>query len=376
MLKKILIIYLFICGVNLLAQNGILKTYYSSGKISSRLSFAKDVLVGKSFWYFKNGNLKEEKDYSNGRLNGISRTYYENGLIRSEFRYNMGVLDGVQKYYYSNGGLDYIRNYTFGKLISEKIFEYDTLYIAPLSAYKEGQVKKTLDNTDFICSIDVCPEPIGGIEEIQSNLIYPKLAKQFQLEGSVLIRVNVLRNGNIGDIEILKGLGLGCDEAAINAVKKTKFVPGMQNGKPVNADVTFTIFFNLKENTLQKSVVKNSKKAENINDNSDESYIKCSLEKCPKPIGGITELLSNLRYPPQAKRNKIEGEVQIKVSINEFGFVVGAEVLKGIGYGCDEAAKSLLLKTQFIPAKEDGKEIPSEAEITIPFILHSNKNYR
>ncbi len=44
---------------------------------------------------------------------------------------------------------------------------------------------------------------------------------------------------------LLRGIGAGCDEAALDAVKKVKFIPGMQNGKAVNVEVTVPILFKL-----------------------------------------------------------------------------------------------------------------------------------
>ena len=102
---------------------------------------------------------------------------------------------------------------------------------------------------------------------------------------------------------------------------------------------------------------------------SESSFITCDTENCPKPIGGITQLLKILRYPPNAKRNNISGEVVLKAKVNEIGFVISTEVLKGLGYGCEEAAKSALIKTQFEPAKKNNIDVESIIEVIIPFIL-------
>ncbi|MEQ9299064.1 MAG: energy transducer TonB [Cyclobacteriaceae bacterium] len=46
----------------------------------------------------------------------------------------------------------------------------------------------------------------------------------------------------------------------------------------------------------------------------------------------------NLKYPEEALKNKVEGEVLVKLIINKDGSIDGLEVIEGIGYGCDEAA--------------------------------------
>ncbi|MCB0753353.1 MAG: hypothetical protein KDC52_17915, partial [Ignavibacteriae bacterium] len=79
---KIYFLLCFFLTIHLIAQDGIVKSYYGKGKISSRVSFVDDILEGQSFWYYENGNLKTEKNYSNGKLNGVWRNYYESGLLK------------------------------------------------------------------------------------------------------------------------------------------------------------------------------------------------------------------------------------------------------------------------------------------------------
>ena len=89
------------------------------------------------------------------------------------------------------------------------------------------------------------PEPIGGIAEIQKKIEYPEIAKRAGLEGKVYVRAYVDENGNVTKAEVVKGLGGGCDEAALDAILKTKFSPGTQRGKPIKVQVTIPIIFKL-----------------------------------------------------------------------------------------------------------------------------------
>ena len=104
------------------------------------------------------------------------------------------------------------------------------------------------DNTEefiFIPVAEVMPEPIGGISEIQKKIIYPPFAVRAGIQGKVFIKAFVDEKGNVIKTEIIKGIGAGCDEAAIAAVMKTKFKPGKQRGKPVRVQVSIPIFFKL-----------------------------------------------------------------------------------------------------------------------------------
>ncbi|MBT8382012.1 MAG: energy transducer TonB [Ignavibacteria bacterium] len=97
----------------------------------------------------------------------------------------------------------------------------------------------------YFVAVEEMPEPIGGIGEIQKKIIYPEIAKRAGLEGKVLVNAFVDESGNVIKVEVIKGIGLGCDEAAVNAVLQTKFKPGKQRGKSVKVKITIPITFKL-----------------------------------------------------------------------------------------------------------------------------------
>jgi TonB family protein len=97
----------------------------------------------------------------------------------------------------------------------------------------------------YFVAVEEMPEPIGGIAEIQKKIEYPEIAKRAGLEGKVYVRAYVDENGDVIKAEVVKGLGGGCDEAALDAIVKTKFSPGTQRGKPIKVQVTIPIIFKL-----------------------------------------------------------------------------------------------------------------------------------
>jgi TonB family protein len=106
-----------------------------------------------------------------------------------------------------------------------------------------------LFSSDFFNSYSVLvedmPEPIGGIAAIQKKVRYPEIAKRAGIQGRVYVKAYVDSTGVVTKAILLRGIGAGCDEAAIEAVEKIKFIPGMQNGKAVNVEVTVPILFKL-----------------------------------------------------------------------------------------------------------------------------------
>jgi len=97
----------------------------------------------------------------------------------------------------------------------------------------------------YFVAVEEMPEPIGGIQAIQSKIVYPEIAKRAGVEGKVYVLAFVNEQGTVTKAEIIKGLGAGLDEAALGAVKKTKFKPGKQRGKPVKVQVSIPIVFKL-----------------------------------------------------------------------------------------------------------------------------------
>jgi periplasmic protein TonB len=105
--------------------------------------------------------------------------------------------------------------------------------------------KKVEEEPQYFVAVEEMPEPIGGIAAIQSKIVYPEIAKRAGVEGKVYVLAFVDETGIVTKAQILKGLGAGLDEAALNAVKATKFKPGKQRGKPVRVQVSIPIVFRL-----------------------------------------------------------------------------------------------------------------------------------
>lgn len=87
--------------------------------------------------------------------------------------------------------------------------------------------------------VSVMPEYPGGEsvlkQDIAINFIYPREALKSNVSGMLMIRFIVELDGSISNIEVIRSLGHGLDEAGINAVKKLKKfeTPAKFNGESV-----------------------------------------------------------------------------------------------------------------------------------------------
>lgn len=99
--------------------------------------------------------------------------------------------------------------------------------------------------TEYLAFCDQMPEPIGGLPAIYALIKYPELAKRSGVEGKVYVLAFVNETGGVDDVKVIKGIGAGCDEAAIEAIKKSKFTVGKSAGTPSKVKLSLQIQFKL-----------------------------------------------------------------------------------------------------------------------------------
>jgi len=74
---------------------------------------------------------------------------------------------------------------------------------------------------------------------------YSEEARKAKFQGTVLLFVIVDEHGNPRDIKIIRPLGLGLDQKAVEAVEKWRFSPGKKDGKPVPVQAQIEVNFRL-----------------------------------------------------------------------------------------------------------------------------------
>lgn len=91
------------------------------------------------------------------------------------------------------------------------------------------------------------PELIGGTQTLYDFINYPRQAREKRIEGKVHIEFILDENGNVTNPVVVKGIGHGCDQEALRAIKKVKFSPGIQNGRNVKVKMYQVVIFKLKK---------------------------------------------------------------------------------------------------------------------------------
>jgi len=114
-----------------------------------------------------------------------------------------------------------------------------------------ANTQENSDSEDQVFEVvETDPQFPGGekalLQYLNNNIEYPRLARQEAIEGRVILQFVVGADGNISNIEVVKGLGRGLDEEAIRLVKNMpNWEPGRQRGRPVRVKYTLPVTFNL-----------------------------------------------------------------------------------------------------------------------------------
>ena len=108
------------------------------------------------------------------------------------------------------------------------------------------KMPKDFNPSSYFVQVQEMPSIIGGIEALQKNIYYPDPLRKAGIEGRVFLKAFINEQGEVVYTEVMKGVNEGLDTVAQNAVMKTKFIPGKQNGKPVKTQVSIPIVFKLR----------------------------------------------------------------------------------------------------------------------------------
>ncbi len=265
-MKFLLIIILY--PVLIFSQEGLIKEYYPNGNVKSEINFDNNIRQGEAKFYYDNGNIKEILNYDNGKVDGLVKAYNENGNLHETYNIEDGKREGPVSKFDSNGVYIADINYENGKLVKEEeSTETPKTQVAENKMDKRiedtrKQLKRKSDNLPIPPKIDemnmagdpaifktaeIMPVPVGGADAIQKKLVYPSEAKENGIEGTVKISAAINKFGDVTKVEVVKGLGYGCDEAAKIAVYYTKFKPALLKGEPINVQMIIPVVFKLKK---------------------------------------------------------------------------------------------------------------------------------
>ena len=225
--------------------------------------------------------------------------------------------------------------------------------------------------------VEEMPKFPGGekalMDYVSNNVKYPEEAKNKNIAGRVFVSFVVEKDGSIGEVKVLRGIGGGCDEEAVRVIKEMpKWKPGMQKGKPVRVNYMMPIFFKLDDGQPAKSTKNEESSKPDMK--PDKNGVYQIVEEMPQFPGGEKALMEyiakNLTYPQEARDKGVEGRVFIGMVIEKDGSVSNVKVLRGISQECDaEAVRVISSLPKWKPGKMKGEPVQVSYQIPINFKL-------
>ncbi|TDE11586.1 M56 family metallopeptidase [Dyadobacter psychrotolerans] len=166
--------------------------------------------------------------------------------------------------------------------------DHETIHATPegLQPVDQGKVEiQTLEapvETKVFTVVEKQPTFPGGAKAmyhfLEENIRYPSAAARAEVSGRVFLSFIITAQGNIQNVQVLKGIGFGCDEEAIRVVSSfPKWRPGSQDGKPVAVKYNLPINFQIQNSKHAGEPNGQSKKLVTIkasdNQNAAKEYV-------------------------------------------------------------------------------------------------------
>ena len=282
--------------------------------------------------------------------------------------------------------------------------------------------------------VDVRPEFPGGeialLRFLAENINYPQSAIDSGIQGTIFIKFIVEVDGRITNVEVIRGIGGGCDEEAIRVVQTMpKWTPGIYEGNYVRSRTAIPIRFvipsptdrcngtvylsfsidtnyNLPHTFVQRGIndfcdelaitllqewlhsvprLSTNRRSERIGIRfvpgqkpeviTEKDFIQIDPEFPGGEVARLNFLMRNVRYPREARERGIQGTVFVSFVVEKDGSIsnILAEGDVGGGLG-EEAVRVIKAMPKWNPGLIDGYPIRSQFVIPIRFVHSAEKN--
>lgn len=218
----------------------------------------------------------------------------------------------------------------------------------------------TASNSIIYNSCDMMPEFPGGnaamMRYIGDHLKYPEEALKSGKQGKCVLRFVITKNGNVGEVKVLRSVSPECDAEAARVVRTLTFSPGKQDGSAVNVWYTLPISFKLASSTPVSSLPCHVDSAGNV----------YTMPEFPGGDAALMQLLTdNIVYPEISPIFKVRGRCVVNFLVTKTGDIDTIKVEQSLFRPFDEAVISAVKRLpKFKPATKNGE--PVDVWYTLP----------
>ena len=236
--------------------------------------------------------------------------------------------------------------------------------------------------------IDTAPKPFGGNqlmrEFICNEMIYPESALESKTEGTVMIAVTVMQDGEKRNYRIVESLSTELDDEALRICKLIMFYPAVKSSNYIIEDVIVPVKFNINKykRNCKKKGYDNHSVYSGAKDTSMIVYATKALDQIPSPIFDDPKMtfgqfiMENIKYPDIAFKENISGQVELSFVIETSGRISNIEIKDPLGGGCSEEAILLLKQIIWKPGIKNNVAVRSFMTANINFSLNNDSNHK
>jgi TonB family protein len=220
----------------------------------------------------------------------------------------------------------------------------------------------------------------SGLLVSKVNPDYPPLARQARIQGVVILKALIGKTGDVENLELVSGHPM-LAPAAIRAVKQWKYKPFLMNGEPVAVETKVQVNFVLSDGKPTDGVVGDQPGGLPLDQPAGAAGAVAPSSDPEKPafpqrirvssgvIGGLLLSKVNPIYPPEARDQRIQGVVLLKIIVDKAGNVSDVQLISGHPM-LVPAAIEAVRQWKYKPYLLNGKPLEVDTQVQVNFTLN------
>jgi TonB family protein len=192
---------------------------------------------------------------------------------------------------------------------------------------------------------------------------YPEGVPAKEIQGMTVLAMVIDANGTPAHIQVLHTHGEAFDQAAIAAVKQSKFESGKLGDKsvPVWIDVRVVFRANHSQTVPEVLITERDLPVPDASKAEDKHHNPLSYTP-PFPIHTVDADFAD----PFTNHPYVQAAI-VSVLVGEDGLPIEVRVVRGLGFGLDKKAEAAVRQYRFFPARKNGQPIAARREVMVDF---------
>lgn len=223
--------------------------------------------------------------------------------------------------------------------------------------------------------------PKGGQRAVdlflEQEMRYPPAAYEAEIGGDVMLGIAIRNDGSVDTMRVLRSLTPECDLEALRLVRHLQWEVAKGVEERRAEERQFKVSFDPKryKRWLKDRIARTDSVFSLPMDRSMVIHGQRGVTTMARPLikGGMkalpNHLAMELKYPQQALRYSLEGEVVVDFVVEPSGSLSNLHAVKDVGGGCTDEALRLLRTTPWVPAILNGERVRSSMQVSIQFKL-------